>query len=319
MAGTIPGLALSQQVDQNGVPLAGALLYIFQSGTVATLQNIYSDFGLTQVLPNPLTADQTGRIPLFWTADGTAHARLTDSTGVVILDVTMQVLGPSSGGGGGGGSVDPTTIAATGDIKFRPTTEVLTGWVKMNAQTIGSATSGASQRANSDTQNLFVYLWSNFDNTACPVSGGRGSTALADFNANKTIGLPDWRSRGPLGLDDMGNTAAGNFSGVPFSYGNATTAAAKCGEAIHTLSITEMPNHGHAVLNDTHNHGINGGGQDAGNGQAGAGGGGQIVPAGANQIFIANASGFVSLQNTGGGSSHNNTQLSVLGTWHMKL
>jgi hypothetical protein len=36
------------------------------------------------------------------------------------------------------------------------TSEVVTGWVKLNATTIGSATSGATQRANSDTQNLFV-------------------------------------------------------------------------------------------------------------------------------------------------------------------
>jgi hypothetical protein len=27
------------------------------------------------------------------------------------------VIGPSSGGGGGGGTVDPTTIATTGDVK----------------------------------------------------------------------------------------------------------------------------------------------------------------------------------------------------------
>ena len=190
MSGMIP-LSMSQNVDINGQPLAGALLYIFQVGTVATPQNSYQDFGLTLVNPNPLQADQNGRFPAFYLADGQVHVRLTDSTGVVVFDYPdLQVLGPSSGGGGGGGgSVDPTSIASTGDFKFRPTSETLTGWVKANGQTIGSASSGATQRANADTQNLFVYLWSNFSNAKCPVSGGRGATALADFQANKTIRL----------------------------------------------------------------------------------------------------------------------------------
>jgi microcystin-dependent protein len=317
MAGTTP-LALSQQFDKNGAPLAGCLLYFFQVGTVATPQNAYADFGLTQVLPNPIEADQSGRLPMFWLADGQIHIRLTDSTGVVIIDTTLQVLGPSSGGGGGGGNVDPTAIFETGDNKYRETAEVLTGWVKKNGLTIGSATSGATQRANADTQNLFVYLWSYFANTVCPVSGGRGSTALSDFQANKTIGLPDWRGRGPIGLDDMGSTAAGRFSGVPFSSGNATTPAAICGEAVHALSTNEMPNHNHGVNDPSHQHltnvQISGGAADVKF---------DVNFAAAQSGSINYASTFdftgITIQNNGGGASHNNTQNSVLGTWYMKL
>src|SRR6185437_5878883 len=98
---------------------------------------------------NPAVCDQSGRVPMFWLPSGLVHVRLTDSSGVVQVDTTMQVLGPSSGGGGGGSTIDPTTIAATGDIKYRATNESLTGWVILNGQPIGSATSGASQRANS--------------------------------------------------------------------------------------------------------------------------------------------------------------------------
>ena len=50
-------------MDVNGTPLAGCLLYIFQVGTVATPQSSYQDFGLTLTNPNPLKADQAGRIP----------------------------------------------------------------------------------------------------------------------------------------------------------------------------------------------------------------------------------------------------------------
>lgn len=263
-AGTIP-FALSQQIDANGRPLAGCLLYIYQVGTTATPQQVYSDFGLTTPTANPLQCDQSGRIPLFWLADGQVHPRLTDAGGLVIVDVpVMQVLGPSSGGGGGGGgSVDPSSIASTGDIKFRATSETLTGWVKLNNQTIGSATSGATGRANADTQNLFVYLWTNCPNAHCPVSGGRGATALADFSANKTITPIDLRGRMLAGRDAMDNAVANRIPDSAITSGGGDgrdTPQATGGEASHMLLLAEIPSHTHAnVLSDPgHTHGVSG-------------------------------------------------------------
>ncbi len=91
MAGTLP-LALSQQSDINGKPLAGCLLYFFQYGTLQTPQNSYSDYGLTTLNAWPLVADQYGRIPNFYLASGPVHVRLTDASGVVIFDIaSMQV------------------------------------------------------------------------------------------------------------------------------------------------------------------------------------------------------------------------------------
>lgn len=261
-AGVIP-FALTQQIDANGRPLAGCLLYIYQVGTTATPQNVFSDFGLTLPLPNPLTCDTTGRLPSFYLADGQVHVRLTDSGGVVKVDVpVMQVVGPSSGGGGGGGgSVDPSSVASSGDVKFRPTSEILTGWVKLNGLTIGSATSGATGRANNDTQNLFVYLWTNCPDAHCPVIGGRGGTALADFQANKQLTLLDWRARTPVGLDDMGASAAGRLlaSNVTSGGGDGvTTPNATGGEANHTLVVAEMPSHAHTITDPTHTHSVSG-------------------------------------------------------------
>ena len=245
--GTIP-LALVQQFDKsgNGQPLAGCLVYFFVAGTVATPQNAFQDFGLTQPLPNPLSCDQGGRIPMFWLANGLIHVRLTDASGVVQVDTTMQVLGPSSGGGGGGGTVDPTSVASTGDIKFRPTAETLTGWVILNGQNIGSATSGATQRANADTQNLFVYLWTNCTNPHCPVSSGRGATALADFNANKTIELPDMRSRAMWGRDCMGGACAGILQTSDVTSGGSDgvdTPMAQGGFDTSTIAKANIPNY----------------------------------------------------------------------------
>src|SRR5260370_3824263 len=163
--GTLP-IALQQQMAYTncaafsnacGTPLIGGLLYFIQVGTVNSPQDSFQDTGLTLTNPYPLTLHTNGRIPNFYLANGSVHVRLTDANGVVQFDIpSMLVIGPSSGSGGGG-SVDPTTIASTGDVKFRFTGEFVTGWVKANAQTIGSATSGATQRANSDTQALFIY------------------------------------------------------------------------------------------------------------------------------------------------------------------
>src|SRR6266566_4876360 len=87
-AGTIP-LALSQQFNINGLPLAGCLLYIYQTGTTTVLQQPFVDFGLTITAPNPMTCDATGRLPMFWLADGTVHARLSDASGVVLVDIPV--------------------------------------------------------------------------------------------------------------------------------------------------------------------------------------------------------------------------------------
>lgn len=236
-AGTTP-LSLVQQFDSSGQPLAGCLLYFFQAGTVATPQNAFADFGLTTPLPNPLQCDASGRVPQHWLADGLIHIRLTDSSGVVQIDTTMQVLGPSSGGGGGGGTVDPTTILQTGDEKIRYGTGPLAGFVRENGLTIGNATSGATERANADTQNLFVYLYQTDPNLS--VSGGRTGNALNDYNSGKTIALPDMRGRIDAFLDDMGNSAAGRLTSTFFGSG-ATTLGAAGGSQQAQLATANLP------------------------------------------------------------------------------
>jgi hypothetical protein len=236
-AGTIP-LAMAQQIDVNGQPIAGCLLNFYVAGTVATLQNNFADFGLTTPQANPLQCDQAGRIPMFWLADGLIHVRLTDASGFQIIDTTMQVLGPSSGGGGGGGTVDPTAILSTGDIKAKYSTGPLAGFVRLNGLTIGNGTSGASERANADTQAAFIYLYGVDPNLV--VSGGRSGNALNDFNASKTIATPDWRGRALAALDDMGNSAAGRLTATYFAI--ATVLGASGGVQFGALnSVNQLP------------------------------------------------------------------------------
>lgn len=258
-AGVIP-FALTQQIDRNGRPLVGCLFYVFQVGTTATPQQIWQDFGLTIPLPNPLTCDDTGRLPSFYLADGQVHVRLTDSGGLPLVDIpVLQVVGPSGGGGGGAG-VDPNAIATTGDIKFRQSSEVVPGWVKLNSQTIGSALSGATGRANNDTQALFIYLWTNCPDVKCPVSTGRGASGLADFNANKTLGLPDWRGRQGLGRDQMeASITAGRIAASSVTSGGGDTPdtpGAFGGECCHVQTLGELVQHLHnnTLTDPTHFH-----------------------------------------------------------------
>jgi microcystin-dependent protein len=130
----------------------------------------------------------------------------------------------------------------TGDVKLTFKTIADTGWVLMDDGTIGSATSGGTTRANADCQNLFTLLWNNVNNTYCPVSGGRGATAAADWTANKTIKLP-------LAL---GRALARYGTGAGLS---ARVLGQNLGAETHVQTASEMPVHAHTVNDPSHTHG----------------------------------------------------------------
>jgi len=241
LAGTIFSLALSQQMDSQGKPLLNAPLFVYAANT-STPADTYEDYGLEIANPWPLRTDGNGRLPPFWLEDGAYRARLTDEAGAVVyFDIPfVQALGPSEGseGGGGGGSVDADAIFQTGDMKWRPTSGTLTGWVRANGRTIGSATSGATERANADTQPLYEHLWNNFSNAVCAVTGGRGVSAASDFNANKSIAIYTMRGKGQRGLDDMGSSAAGVLTG-----GTPTVAGSSSGTEKKTIAKENLPSY----------------------------------------------------------------------------
>lgn len=237
-AGTVPGFSLAQQQDSDGTPLIGCRLYTIQAGTVSTPQSGYQDSALTLPLPNPIICDAYGRLPQIFLADGSIKLRLTKSNGVQVFAADGILVVGASSGGGGGSPVDATTILATGDIKARYGTGVLSGFVRANGRTIGSATSGATERANADCQVLFQYLWDTDVNLS--VSTGRGASSAADWAANKTIALPDWRGRALAFLDDMGNSAAGRLTATYFGTA-ATTLGAAGGVESRTLLAANLP------------------------------------------------------------------------------
>lgn len=192
----------------NGKIASGAKAYFYLAGTTTKL-TVYSDNALAVPRTNPVVAAANGVFPNIYLPYGNYRVQVTDASGVVISDSDgIANPAPPDSGGGGGIVVTADEIMATGDVKWRLATGTLTGFVRMNGRTIGSAASGATERANADTADLYAFLWNNLSDTIAPVSSGRGASAAADFAANKTITVPTMQGRGQIGLDDMGSTAA---------------------------------------------------------------------------------------------------------------
>ena len=331
MAGSLPGLALTQRVDGDGNPLVGGKLYIYEALTTTPV-TVYKDFNLTtgQEHPFPMELDAFGQIPNFYLPDGSYRARLTDSTGGTVLFDILQVQAIGEAGGEGTPpTVDQTSVFTTGMIDWDAVDETRTGWVRLNGRTIGNASSGATERANDDTQTLYERNWGKYSNSICPVTGGRGVSAAADFAAGKPMALLDLRFRMPIGLDTMGNSAASRATGVPTTTGDAATAPSTLGESTHSLATGELPSHTHTgttASGGSHTHGFS-----AINPAFGFSGSGLQAEEGAglpniflgNGSFTTDASGahthtFTS-DPTGSGAAHPNVQPTILVTVYIKL
>jgi hypothetical protein len=235
MAGLYP-LSRYQQFDENGQLLVGARLFLFDGGTT-TPRVGYRDSSLTTQHPNPIVADAAGRIPLIYLADGFYRQRLTTASGVVVFDDDgIPVV--STTVGGAGTSVDPNATLKTRSllIRFANGNEIIDGYVRLNGRTIGSVASGATERANADTQSLYEELW-GYPNIA--VSGGKGSSGPADFLANKAMVLPNCAGRGIFGMDDMGAGAQGVLTAA--TIGNPTLVGSYGGSQLVTITQGHLP------------------------------------------------------------------------------
>ncbi len=203
-----------------------------------------------------------------------------DSSTVPIINVNAQ-----------GQLIDVTTAVlsmpfTTGDVKLTFKTTPDSGWVMCDDGTIGSASSGATNRANADTANLFSLLWNNVSNTYAPVSGGRGVSATADFSANKTITL----------VATLGRVLAisGSGSGLtPRVLGQTL------GEETHTMTLGELVSHTHTanVTDPGHTHLIK---------ESGSGGTPGVDFGGGSGVtgnFINSATTGIAVTNTSSGST----------------
>ncbi len=95
----------------------------------------------------------------------------------------------------------------TGEITYRVVAVTPSGWVVANGATIGDAASGATNRANADTADLFALLWNGYANADLAIQDAagapsvRGVSAAADFAAHKRMPLLDLRGVALRGID----------------------------------------------------------------------------------------------------------------------
>lgn len=215
----------------------------------------------------------------------------------------------------GGANWKPLGVTTSGDVKWRPTSETLSGWVKANGTTIGNVLSGGTQLAAAAASGLFSWLWANFSNTQCPVSGGRGVSAAADFAASKTIEVLDLRGKAIEGMDTMGGLPTTLLNNVPVTSGNSTTPGSVLGENLHSMVGGENGPHNHGTSDPGHLHTTGQTGSNTG-GNQGAGGGN--VSGGGVTLTGVSVTG-VTVNSAGSGTAHNTVQLSMLGTWYLSL
>lgn len=251
-------------LNSSGVPHSGAKAYFFDEGTT-TPRTVYSESALGEPHDHPVVANSSGIFPAVFLPPGNYKVQIKTSDGATTIYSADGISTPLTGDEIvlDAGSTDPDLLLNTGEIFMRFGTSARSGAVRCNGRTIGSASSGASERANADCEDLFLFLYAQ--DASLAVSGGRGANAASDWAANKTIALPDFRDRAPFGLGGMGNSAAGLIAdSLVDSSETSDTLGATFGASTVTLTTTELPAHTHTGTTGTesqshaHNMGYDG-------------------------------------------------------------
>lgn len=255
--GTIALISGQMCFDNNGVLAPGALAYFTDAGTT-TPKTVYQDGDETTPHEDPVEADGNGRWPAIFVPFGSYKLRITTAGGSAIGSTIDDI--PNAAPTDPTDTVDENALLTTGDIWFSLVNGTRAGAVRLNGRTIGNAASGATERANADTADLFAFLWNTLADAQAAVSSGRGASAAADYAANKTIALPDARRTALIGFDDMGNSAAGGLTLAPVVTGGPTTTGSILGQSTHTLTEAQLPAHTHGAgtfvtsSNGAHSH-----------------------------------------------------------------
>lgn len=203
----------------------------------------------TQGFPDFITSDENGGSPYSYGVS--AYVRWDDGNGFAVYEslANLNTSLPSDVTKWKRVRYDSIPISAGMDFWG---SELPAGFLWGDAKTIGSAASGATNRANADTFPLFSVLWNSHTNAVLPIqdsSGNastRGASALADFNANKRLPIIDKRGRVSAGRDDMGGTPANRLNNDPSGGVVGNVLGASGGSQGVGLTSNNNGPHGHA-------------------------------------------------------------------------
>jgi hypothetical protein len=195
-----------------------------------------------------------------------AHSRIIENVldGVAPQDAATRAQLDAAIAGAGlaalQASIDALTLTVaagwkTGDLKLAMSDDAQTGWLKVNGQTIGDASSGGTARANADAHDLFVLIWAKYSNTLAPIQTSAGAGTSRGISAEA-----DWAAHRRLPLLATG----GEFIRI-LDGGRGIDTGRVLGSAqgeliknhIHPFAGTAVPPHTHTTTLP-HSHGLNG-------------------------------------------------------------
>lgn len=189
-----------------------------------------------------------------------------------------------------------TLYSSTGDVKSSINPTPSSGWILWIEGTIGNAASAATVRANADTEELYTMIWTNASDTNCPVTGGRGASAAADFAANKPIALPKTNGR------------------VLFNLAGTYNLADYFGETTVTLTEANLPTITPVVNDPGHSHLYTDGLGDPPNVQ-----GGNVARYNPTDQQTGVSTTGITISSFGSDTPHENRPEGVALNFHMKL
>lgn len=228
----VAGAAAILRADNTSVPVK---VYTFNSGTTARSSEVNRNFddlftglgniGTANILANGVNSDEIA-------ASAVTEAKLAAAVIAKLLP-SGTILDYA-------GSTAPS------------------GFLLADGKTIGDASSGTGDpvRSSSATQTLYELLWNSMADAQATVSGGRGGSATSDYNAHKTITLPDLRGRTTAALDNLGGTAANRITSGGAGFVGTTLGLAGGSQSV-TLTSAQMPVHSHSITDPGHFHTAN--------------------------------------------------------------
>jgi len=195
------------------------------TGTTTNNSKYYSEQAAALALGSVLTMTEQGSTPTTPTA-GVSKVYVDSNSAINVLDDTGLIRRPAR-------------IQIYAGIHSTPFSDEL----PLNASSIAKTSGGTYNGAG--YERVFTYLWTYGGDTQFPVSSGRGASAAADFAANKTLTLPDFRDRALVGIFASGSiTTVGATAGATTvtSTGSIVTDA---NTGATTLTTAQIPSHAH--------------------------------------------------------------------------